>query len=495
MPLASGRQSAALWALSQRALAAAMLLMALPVLAAAWVAIKLTSPGPFLFRQRRAGLGGRHFTIFKVRTMDVGTEKASALGTTRKSGGVTRVGRLLRELKVDELPQLWNVVTGEMELVGPRPIPLALGDHLARHIPGFELRYLIKPGMTNVGQVSVADNGVGDKLLADWALRLEGELHYAQRKSLAYDLVVLALTALFILRKLAWAIGGEARAEETHENALPFTRVIGAPIANLDYDGVIERLARWIDGGRRTYVGVCPVHSLVEARRDPAHRRVLENAGLNTADGMPVAWAQRLLGHDKASRVYGPTLMLKTCERAAREGWRVAFFGGHPERLPILLDNLRRQFPGIDIVEAIVPPFRKPTPEEDAEHVERLRAASPDIIWVGLGCPKQERWMAEHCGQVPGVMLGVGAAFDFHAGVLRQAPPVLQKLGLEWAFRLWCEPRRLWRRYAVTNPWFIAAFAWQFAFHVLLRRRYVGQRSDALPLAREAQPTSTRMAA
>lgn len=249
------------------------------------------------------------------------------------------------------------------------------------------------------------------------------------------------------------------------------TLVLGVPIANLDYLGVIDQVERWIRAGESRYIGVCPVHSIIEARR-PEHRRVLHGAGLNTADGVPVVWAQRLLGHPAATRVYGPTLMLQTLERAAQRNWRVAFYGGHPDRLPLLIERLKMKFPGLQVVEAISPPFQPLTPEEDQAMVDRLNAARPDIIWVGLGCPKQERWMADHSPLVRGVMIGVGAAFDFHAGKLPQAPPVLQRFGLEWAFRLWKEPRRLFRRYATTNPKYVVLLAGQVASRYLLRRQY-----------------------
>ncbi|MEX0326955.1 MAG: WecB/TagA/CpsF family glycosyltransferase [Puniceicoccaceae bacterium] len=233
------------------------------------------------------------------------------------------------------------------------------------------------------------------------------------------------------------------------------TRILEVPLANLDYAGVVEKIVNWGLNREHRYVGVCNVHSTTSAAWTPGLKEALMEADLNTADGMPLVWMQKLMGHRRATRVYGPTLMLETLEIAVKMGLRIAFYGGHPDRLPILLENLEQQFPGINIVEAISPPFRELTEAADAEYTRRLNAAEPHIIWVGIGCPKQEKWMHAHRSRIGGVMVGVGAAFDFHAGAVAQAPAFLQKLGLEWAYRLYREPRRLYRRYLVTNPVFI----------------------------------------
>jgi N-acetylglucosaminyldiphosphoundecaprenol N-acetyl-beta-D-mannosaminyltransferase len=248
--------------------------------------------------------------------------------------------------------------------------------------------------------------------------------------------------------------------------------VLGVPIANLGYEGVMDRIGAWIRDGERRYVGVVPVHSLIDAIRLPQHRRSLREADLNTADGVPIVWAQRLFGHDAASRVYGPTLTMRLLERAERRGWRIAFYGGHPDRLEVLVARLRTRFPKLVISEATSPPFRPLSEEEDEAMVQRLRDARPDIVFVGLGAPKQEAWMREHVGRIPGVLVGVGAAFDFHAGAVRQAPPMLQRVGLEWAFRLACEPRRLFVRYARSNPLYVVLLLRQWLSGVLFRRSY-----------------------
>jgi N-acetylglucosaminyldiphosphoundecaprenol N-acetyl-beta-D-mannosaminyltransferase len=447
------------------------LLLISPLLLLLYLAVKITSPGPFLFQQQRPGYRGQRFTIFKIRTMHVGSEKTTRLGVTQRHSGITPIGRLLRELKLDELPQLWNVARGDMELVGPRPLPVALHEELSGKIRRFDRRYDVRPGLSNVSQVAVLDNAVGEELIADWTLRLEGELHYVRNKSFAYDVLVLAMTTLFVVRK---AIGSRTRPEApaTLGAEAPSTLVAGVPVSNIDYSEVVERIGGWIQDRKNRYVCVCPVHSIVEAHRRPEFRKVLRESALNTADGMPVVWAQRLFGHRHASRVYGPTLMLHTLERAEREGWRIALYGGRADRLEELTRRLKARFPDLQLVSAISPPFRELSEEEQDSLVGQINAARADIVWVGLGCPKQEQWMASQRHKVQGVMVGVGAAFDFHAGALRQAPPVLQKMGLEWLFRLACEPRRLFRRYASTNPLYIALIARQWLGGVFRGTRF-----------------------
>ena len=191
------------WAIAQRVIGYAGCILLAPVFLLMYVLVKATSPGPFLFEQRRRGYRGVPIMVLKVRTMEVGAEQRTQLGTSRRSSRITSVGRLLRELKLDELPQLWNVARGDMELVGPRPIPNALDDEIRKHIPDFAMRYQVKPGLTNVSQVAVLDNKLGEKLVDDWQLRFEGEIHYIKNKSFVYDVVVLAMTVLYVLRKLA----------------------------------------------------------------------------------------------------------------------------------------------------------------------------------------------------------------------------------------------------------------------------------------------------
>lgn len=239
--------------------------------------------------------------------------------------------------------------------------------------------------------------------------------------------------------------------------------ILGVGVDATDYAEAARRIVDWSSEPRGRWVCVANVHTVMEARDDPAFRDEVNGADLVTPDGMPLVWTLRQLGFPDASRVYGPTLTLHLCELAAREGVPVGFYGGRVEAIERLVPALTARFPGLDVAFAESPPFRPLTPEEDAEAVARIRASGARVLFLGLGCPKQERWMAAHRDHLPLVQVGVGAAFDFHAGLVRQAPPALQRAGLEWAFRLAMEPRRLARRYLRHNP----RFVWQVARQLL----------------------------
>jgi len=197
----------------------------------------------------------------------------------------------------------------------------------------------------------------------------------------------------------------------------------------------------------------------MESFDSPDFRRVLLEADLVTPDGMPVVWSLRLTGDRRATRVYGPDLTLLILEAAAREGLPVGFYGASPATLGKLAARLTRRFPALHISCLHAPPFRPLTPEEDERAVMEIENSRTRILFVGLGAPKQERWMAAHRGRIPAVMIGVGAAFDFHAGTKPQAPRWMQRAGLEWLFRLSAEPRRLAPRYLRQNPRFLVLFA------------------------------------
>jgi N-acetylglucosaminyldiphosphoundecaprenol N-acetyl-beta-D-mannosaminyltransferase len=243
--------------------------------------------------------------------------------------------------------------------------------------------------------------------------------------------------------------------------------VLGVPLALTDYD----RALAWLDGTvaerERGYVCVCNVHTVMASREDPALRAALIGSSLNVPDGQPLVWAVNSLGHDLESRVYGPELMARACARAAESGQRFYLYGGRNQgALFQLALNLRQRYPGIKIVGGYSPPHRPLTGEERDAIVEEINHSRADVVWVGIGVPKQEKWMAEMRPLLDApVLIGVGAAFDFHAGLVRQAPSWVQDAGLEWAFRLAHEPRRLWRRYTRYNPRFLFAFGRQFARH------------------------------
>jgi N-acetylglucosaminyldiphosphoundecaprenol N-acetyl-beta-D-mannosaminyltransferase len=233
--------------------------------------------------------------------------------------------------------------------------------------------------------------------------------------------------------------------------------ILGVRVDATSYTAATEQIVAWSGSDEGRWVCVANVHTTMEAWDDPGFRQQVNQADLVTPDGMPLVWALRKLGVPEASRVYGPTLTLHVCERAARDGVPVGFYGGSAAAIERLVPNLATRFPNLRVVFAESPPFRPLTAEEDEGAVERINGSGARLLFVGLGCPKQERWMATHRQRLPLVQIGVGAAFDFHAGLVRQAPPTLQSMGLEWAFRMAMEPRRLAKRYLRHNP----RFVWQ----------------------------------
>jgi N-acetylglucosaminyldiphosphoundecaprenol N-acetyl-beta-D-mannosaminyltransferase len=220
-------------------------------------------------------------------------------------------------------------------------------------------------------------------------------------------------------------------------------------------------LAMAESGGGMTCVAT--VHTLMEAWDDPGFRAIVNDAELVTSDGMPLVWSLRALGARQASRVYGPTLLPFVCEHAARRGVPVGFYGGSPEVVGELTHRLVRRYPRLAIAFRHSPPHSDAPPALDDEVAAAIEESGARVLFVGLGCPKQERWMAAYREHVSCALVGVGAAFDFVAGAKRQAPAWMQRAGLEWLFRLGCEPRRLWRRYARHNPRFALRIALQIA--------------------------------
>jgi N-acetylglucosaminyldiphosphoundecaprenol N-acetyl-beta-D-mannosaminyltransferase len=238
--------------------------------------------------------------------------------------------------------------------------------------------------------------------------------------------------------------------------------LLGMRVDVVDYLEAIDAvLAMAESGGGMTCVATA--HMVMEACDDPAFRAIVNGAELVTPDGVPIVWSLRALGARDATRVYGPTLTPLLCEEAARRGVPVGFYGSTPSVMRALTERLADRCPGLRIGFTHCPPYRDAAGEVDEEVISAIEESGTRVLFVGLGCPKQERWMAAHREHLPCAMVGVGAAFDFVAGAKRQAPPWLQRAGLEWLFRLACEPRRLWRRYARHNPRFAGRIAAQIA--------------------------------
>jgi N-acetylglucosaminyldiphosphoundecaprenol N-acetyl-beta-D-mannosaminyltransferase len=244
--------------------------------------------------------------------------------------------------------------------------------------------------------------------------------------------------------------------------------VVGVPIAVTDYEQTLDWIEAMVAERRRCYVCACNTHTVTASHEDPELRAALLSPyALNVPDGQPLVWALNALGNSLRDRVYGPELMARAFARAQSTGHRFYLYGGRDHAALLQLGaSLRRRFPGANIVGGYAPPFRPLTAEERAAITDEINASEADVVWVGIGVPKQEKWMAAMRPHLEApVLVGVGAAFDFHAGLVPQAPPVLQGAGLEWAYRLAHEPRRLWRRYLRYNPRFVRAFARQLAAH------------------------------
>jgi N-acetylglucosaminyldiphosphoundecaprenol N-acetyl-beta-D-mannosaminyltransferase len=242
-------------------------------------------------------------------------------------------------------------------------------------------------------------------------------------------------------------------------------QVLGIPLAVSDYAEVVQWMEGMIAAGARGYVTAAAVNLVMSAHEEPEAHAALVGATLAVPDGQPLVWALRALGHAGATRVYGPDLMLRFCESAARSGTPIYLYGGRtPEALGLLERRLRERFPGLRIAGGFSPPFRALTAEEEERSIADINSSGAAVVWVGTGQPKQEKWMLRMRPKLSAPLLvGVGAAFDFHAGLLPQAPRWMQRSGLEWAYRLAREPRRLWRRYARYNPRFLIGFARQYA--------------------------------
>jgi N-acetylglucosaminyldiphosphoundecaprenol N-acetyl-beta-D-mannosaminyltransferase len=232
--------------------------------------------------------------------------------------------------------------------------------------------------------------------------------------------------------------------------------VLGVGVSSINMKLALKVIDGWIARRESKYVTITGVHGVMESQDDAEILKIHNRAGMVTPDGMPLVWLGRFNKQKHVNRVYGPDLMLELCGKSIAKGYRHYLYGGKDGVPELLKSKLEEKFPGIKIVGTYSPPFRALSEEEDEEVIEMISEAKPDILWVGLSTPKQERWMAGHVDRldVP-ALIGVGAAFDFHSGLIKQAPSWMQKSGLEWLFRLLTEPRRLWRRYFRNNPRFI----------------------------------------
>ncbi len=248
-----------------------------------------------------------------------------------------------------------------------------------------------------------------------------------------------------------------------------FVNLLGVRVTAFDLPTAVAEMEQAIAEGRRAYVSTCPVYTLMQGHERPAVRAALDGAEWVTPDGMPVVWALRWFGARDVGRVYGPDLMLALTEVSTRRGYAQYYLGGAPGVADALAAEMQRRFPGLIVAGTFCPPFRALTPEEEKAMLAQINDSGAHIVWVGLGSPKQDLWMAQYRPLLtPPLLVAVGAAFDLFTGHQPQAPPWMQRSGLEWLFRLAIEPRRLWRRYVIYNP----KFVWEVTRQRLGLRRY-----------------------
>jgi N-acetylglucosaminyldiphosphoundecaprenol N-acetyl-beta-D-mannosaminyltransferase len=241
----------------------------------------------------------------------------------------------------------------------------------------------------------------------------------------------------------------------------PKQKIINSRIDATSYEDACDHIQAWAEHNTSCYIIAANVHVVMTGYWRPKYQEIINNAALVTPDGMPLVLGMRLLGVKGQSRVYGPDLMLAWCRRASQTHLPIYLYGGTEPTLRKLQQRLEQQFPGLIIAGSHSPPFRPLTPTEEAADIKRIQTTGAKVVFVGLGCPKQEEWMARQQGRLQAVMMGVGAAFSFHSGEVSQAPRWMMGLGLEWLYRLSKEPRRLWQRYLVNNPAFLVLFGLQ----------------------------------
>lgn len=236
--------------------------------------------------------------------------------------------------------------------------------------------------------------------------------------------------------------------------------ILDVPVTVTSMENAVAVIGQSVDARSGGYICAADMNSIMQAQRNPSHMDALKHAEAVLPDGVPLVWAARLRGQRGMRRVPGPDVMLALCERGVDLGWRHYFYGGAPGVADELAASLQRRLPGLCVAGTQAPPFRPLSPAEQEDSLAAINAARPNILWVGLGCPKQELWMRENADRINGaVVIGVGAAFNFHSNRIRRAPPWMRRSGLEWLHRLGSEPRRLWRRYLLLGPEFLARAA------------------------------------
>ncbi len=424
-----------------------------PILAAC---ILLDSRGGVFFIQRRVGKGGRIFRCIKFRTM-VRNPDANRRQAELDDYRITRVGKFLRFTNLDEFPQFFNVLVGDMSIVGPRPHMLTDCSRFAKVVEGYKFRNMVKPGITGLSQVKGLRGPARD--FPTIFRRFEYDAFYVRNAGFGLDLRIIRQTtgqvAYALLRK-RMPVPPLSVLDTTPDLKL---QLFTANYTVTDYLRASERIIANARVRKSFGVSALAVHGLIETVKDKAFRNMVNKLDMVVPDGQPIRWAlNSFYNAGLEDRVTGPILTKYVLARASEEKLSVYLYGSTAETLEKFQAFIEINYPGVKIAGMHADRFREATPEEDRQDIEKINASGAHIVLVGRGCPRQEKWVAGHLGKINAAMMAVGAAFDFHAGNICQAPQWMQQAGLEWFYRLIQEPGKLWKRYFTTNPHFIFLF-------------------------------------
>jgi len=418
--------------------------------------IMLDSKGSIFFIQRRVGKGGRIFRCIKFRTMVMNPE-ANKEQAKPDDYRITKLGKFLRFTNIDEFPQFVNVLAGNMSVVGPRPHMIADCNQFSKVVNGYKFRNMVKPGITGLSQVKGYRGPA--KEFSTIFRRFEYDAFYVRNASFGLDFRIIRQTtgqvAYALLRK-RMPIPAPSLVDMEEDIKL---QLFTANYCVTDYLRASETIISKARIRKSFGVSALAVHGLIETVKDKSFRSLVNKLDMVVPDGQPIRWA--LNSFYKAGledRVTGPILTKYVLARASEENLSVYLYGSTPETLEKFTAFIHINYPNVNIVGIHPDRFREATPEEDLSDIKRINDSGANIVLVGRGCPRQEKWVAGHMGKIDAVMMAVGAAFDFHAGNISQAPLWMQQAGLEWFFRLIQEPKKLWKRYLTTNPHFIFLF-------------------------------------
>ncbi len=425
----------------------------IPIMA---ILIKLDSRGSVFFIQRRVGKGGRIFPCIKFRSMVMNAD-ANHLQAKVDDPRITKLGRFLRFTNLDEFPQFLNVLAGQMSVVGPRPHMINDCNEFSKVVAGYKFRNMVKPGITGLSQVKGYRGPASD--FATIFRRFEFDAFYVRNASFGLDFRVIRQTAgQFAYSVLRRRMPIPAPSLQEVEDDVKY-QLFTANYSITDYKRASETIIKAARERQSFGMSALAVHGLIETVKDKNLRELVNKLDMIVPDGQPIRWA--LNSFYKAGlddRVTGPILTKYVLARASEEKLGVYLYGSTPETLEKFTAFININYPGVKIAGIHPDRFREATPEEDASDIRKINDSGAHIVLVGRGCPRQEKWVANHLGKINAAMMAVGAAFDFHAGNISQAPLWMQQAGLEWFYRLIQEPGKLWKRYLTTNPHFIFLF-------------------------------------